>query len=184
MSHDPPAVLRHVAANLRRMRQAQGLSQDALSARAGISRRMLVAIESGDSNVSLATLDRLAIALGARFADLVMDTAEPPEARAPEIAWVDTTGRSHAILLGSLQAHRESELWAWTLAPGVIYAPEPDPPGWREIIHVIEGTLTLEVGGERRQLPAGETAIYPSHLGYAYRNEGTGTLRFVRNIVV
>ena len=119
MSHDPPAVLRHVAANLRRLRLAQGLSQDGLSAKAGISRRMLVAIESGDSNVSLATLDRLAEALGLRFADLVLDGGRPPEKRAPEIAWMDTEGRSHAVLLGSLPAQREVELWAWTLAPEI-----------------------------------------------------------------
>lgn len=49
------SVLEHVAGNLRRLRQQAGLSQQALAEAAQVSRRMLVAIESGDANVSLNT---------------------------------------------------------------------------------------------------------------------------------
>ena len=66
-----PPILEHVAGNLRRLRQEAGLSQEALAGRAGVSRRMLVNIERGDANVSLATLDRLAAALAVLFVDLV-----------------------------------------------------------------------------------------------------------------
>ena len=65
------SVLEHVAENVRRLRAAAGLSQQALAEAADVSRRMLVGIESGDANVSLNTLDRIAEALQVSFADLV-----------------------------------------------------------------------------------------------------------------
>uniref|UniRef100_UPI00259771CC helix-turn-helix transcriptional regulator n=1 Tax=uncultured Cobetia sp. TaxID=410706 RepID=UPI00259771CC len=59
-SKDRPDVLVHVAANVRRLRLAAELSQQALADQAEISRRMLVNIEKGDVNVSLGMLDKLA----------------------------------------------------------------------------------------------------------------------------
>ena len=53
------SVLQHVSLNVRRLRNAAGMSQSALAERSGVSRRMLVGIESGDANVSLNTLDRI-----------------------------------------------------------------------------------------------------------------------------
>ena len=71
-SDERPNVLEHVSENVRRLRRAAGLSQEALASAAGVSRRMLVGIEGGDVNVSLATLDRIAAALGVLFPDLVL----------------------------------------------------------------------------------------------------------------
>ena len=50
MVKDPSSrasVLQHVSHNVRRLRQAAGLSQSALAECSGVSRRMLVAIEAG-----------------------------------------------------------------------------------------------------------------------------------------
>ena len=58
------SVLQHVSLNVRSLRNANGLSQSALAERSGVSRRMLVAIEAGEKNVSLTTLDLIAEALG------------------------------------------------------------------------------------------------------------------------
>ena len=66
-------VLAFVAHNLRRLRRRSGLSQVALAQASGISRRMIVNLEGGETNISLSSLDRLAEALGASFVDLVSD---------------------------------------------------------------------------------------------------------------
>ena len=71
------SVLQHVSQNVRRLRHAADLSQTALSEKSGVSRRMLVAIEAGEKNVSLSTLDRVAEALDVAFSDLI------PGARCP-----------------------------------------------------------------------------------------------------
>ncbi|WP_239688875.1 helix-turn-helix domain-containing protein [Aquitalea magnusonii] len=55
MSNGSLEVMQNVSANLRQARQQQGYSQERLAERAGISRRMLVNIEAGESNASIAT---------------------------------------------------------------------------------------------------------------------------------
>ncbi|MBS0971910.1 helix-turn-helix domain-containing protein, partial [Serratia rubidaea] len=60
---DAPQVLQYLSSNVRGYRQQAALSQTALAALSGVSRRMLAGIEAGDRNVSLAVLDKLAAAL-------------------------------------------------------------------------------------------------------------------------
>ena len=76
-------VLAHVAGNLRALRAAAGLSQAQAAQRSGVSRRMLVALEGGDTNISLAKLARVAEALNVAFARLVREpaAADRPEAK-------------------------------------------------------------------------------------------------------
>ncbi|MDH0665871.1 helix-turn-helix domain-containing protein, partial [Pseudomonas sp. GD03858] len=73
------SVLQHVSQNVRRLRGDAGLSQAALAERSGVSRRMLVAIEAGEKNVSLTTLDLIAEALGVAFSTLI----QAPDRRDP-----------------------------------------------------------------------------------------------------
>lgn len=178
-----PDVLVHVAANVRRLRQTAGLSQQALAEQAGVSRRMLVNIEKGDVNVSLGTLDRLAEALGVLFSALVQPPDSEDSARIDEVAWAGRFPESRARLLASKPARREVELWSWTLAPGEVYESAADDAGWHEMLVVIEGTLTLEVAESQIVVEAGDFHVYPSDRPYRYRNDGSSLLRFMRNVV-
>ncbi len=56
---------------LRRLRKERGLSQQALAARAQISRNFLAQIERSESHPTVATLTRIALALGASVAELL-----------------------------------------------------------------------------------------------------------------
>jgi len=49
------SVLQHVSLNVRRLRNAAGLSQSALAEKSNVSRRMLVAIEAGGEKGSVGT---------------------------------------------------------------------------------------------------------------------------------
>lgn len=60
-----------VGANIRRLRKARGLSQEALAAEAGMSMRYLAGLERGEENPSLAFLVKLAEALGVEPARLL-----------------------------------------------------------------------------------------------------------------
>lgn len=59
------------ATNLRRLRNAQGLSQDALAYEAGISRSYLSQLEKGVFYASLRIVDQLATALNVEPSELL-----------------------------------------------------------------------------------------------------------------
>jgi transcriptional regulator with XRE-family HTH domain len=175
-------VLAHVGENLRRLRQAAGLSQTALAEAAEISRRTIINLEAGEANISLSGLDRLADALGVTFVDLVSAPAASTR-RIDAVAWRGDEPGSEAVLLGSAPARSEAQLWSWALAAGDRYDAEPDPPGWHEMVVVIAGTLLIERDEGPATLSAGDYAIYSSAQRYAYVNVHDGETRFVRTVV-
>lgn len=66
-----------LALNLRKYRQAQGLSQEELAHRADIDRTYISAIERSVYAASIEVVDRLAQALGIEAADLLRRPAIP-----------------------------------------------------------------------------------------------------------
>jgi transcriptional regulator with XRE-family HTH domain len=178
------SVLQHVSLNVRSLRNAAGMSQTTLAERSGVSRRMLVAIEAGEKNVSLTTLDLIAEALGVAFSTLIQAPDRRDPGRIEELAWAGEHPQSRAVLLGTSPARREVELWEWTLAPGECYSSEADAEGWSEQIYVAEGQLTLIIEGVERRLLVGQFHVFPSNCRYAYRNDGAMAVRFVRNVVI
>lgn len=182
MTERQAPVLRHLAANLKRLRLHAGLSQEALARSSGVSRRMLVAIEAGDSNVSLSTLDKIAASLGVLLPDLILNRDESPAA--PVLAWQGAAPESQGHLLQSAPAGRMAELWLWTLAPGDRYTSAPDPAGWWEMLLVLEGKLAVVLAGSETLLAAGQSHAYRSDVGADFVNRGDGPARFVRNVVI
>lgn len=68
----PPSALRNlVAANVRRLRNALGWSQEALAAEASMHRTYIGAVERGERNLSLDALESLAKALKVKPASLL-----------------------------------------------------------------------------------------------------------------
>ena len=63
---------RHIVAlNIRRIRKEQGLSQERLANMAEIHRTYIGAIERGERNITLDSLDKIALALNVSVAELV-----------------------------------------------------------------------------------------------------------------
>ncbi|MVV51595.1 XRE family transcriptional regulator [Pseudomonas sp. PB120] len=178
------SVLQHVSQNVRRLRHAADMSQIALAEKSGVSRRMLVAIEAGEKNVSLTTLDRVAEALDVAFSDLIQAPDVRDHSRINELAWAGLIPGSKAVLLAKANATREVELWEWRLEPGEHYPSEPDADGWHEQFYVFEGCLTLMVGEVPHRIGAGEFFMFASNQPHSYRNDGEVAVRFVRNVVI
>ncbi len=177
-------TLEQVARNLKRFRTQAGMGQQALAERSGVSRRMLVGIESGEANVSLNTLDRLAEALGLKLKDLVQDDLAQDSGRIEAVVWQGEQPESQGTLLASYPAKSEVELWRWCLMPGDRYNAAPDPAGWREMFYVIEGAVVLELIGGEHTVRTGDFHVFSSDVGpYAYRNDGQTPARFVRNVL-
>ena len=66
-----PDTLSVIAANTRRLRHQLGLSQEELAERAGLHRTYVGAIERGERNISICSLEKLARGLGCTIVALV-----------------------------------------------------------------------------------------------------------------
>jgi transcriptional regulator with XRE-family HTH domain len=69
------AILPRIGANIRRAREARGLTQEEAAERAQIDYKRWQRIESGTVNCTVRTLARVAEALSLSFWDLVRDEA-------------------------------------------------------------------------------------------------------------
>ncbi|MGF7153384.1 helix-turn-helix domain-containing protein [Novosphingobium gossypii] len=175
-------VLSHVSDNLKRLRHLAGLSQAALAAASGVSRRMIVNLEGGDTNVSLSSLDKLAWALGVDFVAMVADPQANPE-RIEALTWRGGDDASKAVLLGSVPAAASAQLWSWSLGVGGRYFAEPDPAGWHEMIFVSAGRLRIDKADGAVTIDAHDFAIYSSAQAFSYTNIGDETAKFTRVVV-
>jgi transcriptional regulator with XRE-family HTH domain len=177
----PDDVAAAVAENTRRLRQARGWSLDAFAARSGVSKGMLVQLEQARTNPSLGTLCRVAEALSVTLAALI-ETDEAPAVRVVAdgtTLWTGSSGGSAQLLVGS-DEREHVELWRWELAPGEVHrTDEGHIEGTLELVHVLDGELTLEVDGDDHVVGPGGAASYPGDRPHIYRNLGSEPCRFV-----
>ena len=183
-SQPRPDILAHVAENVRRLRRERGLSQVSLARQSGVSRRMIVAIEGDEANVSLSSLDRLAAALGVSFSEIVRPGEASDSRRIETVAWRGSLPESQGVLLGTAPATREAELWLWSLNEGERYPSEAGSGNWHEMVFVVAGSLVVEAAEGRHEIGKGDFLIFSSDRPYVFANEGDELVQFVRNVVL
>ncbi len=143
---------------------------------------MLVHLEQSRTNPSLGTLCKLADTFGVSLATLV-ELHEAPVVRVVRPAetvtlWNGAEGSAGTLLVGS-DEREHVELWNWVLAPGDGSASEPHVDGTRELLHVVDGTLTLEIAGVEHTISAGGAALFHGDRPHSYRNTHKRPVRFV-----
>jgi transcriptional regulator with XRE-family HTH domain len=172
-----------VGARVRDRRLDRGWTLDELAERSGVSRRMVVNVEQGASNPSIATLLRLGDALGVGLPALV-DVERPGALRvigagqAP-VLWRGTSGGQAALVAG-IDPPDVVELWDWTLEPGEAHSTEPHAAGTRELLLVLAGHVQLTVGQQTQLLTVGESAQFAGDVSHGYANPSAAgpTARF------
>jgi len=159
------------------LRKSRQQSFDELAIRSGVSKGMLVQIEQGRANPSIATLCRLAAGLGVSVADLIsagVESKSPVHVVAPDqtrILWKGPKGGSAALLVGS-DGPDMLELWNWTLQPGERFEARPHSVGTLELVHVQQGSLALEVDGVAHIVVTGASAFAHTDRPHAYACSG------------
>jgi len=160
-----------IGERIRQQRTARGWTLDELADRSGVSRRMVINIEHGEGNPSIATLLRISDALGVGLPVLV-DVERPreltvtPAGRAP-VLWRGPSG-GQALLVAGTEPPDVVELWDWTLRPGEEHSSEAHSPGTRELLLVLEGRVDLRVGDRTDRLEAGASAAFAGDVAHGY----------------
>src|SRR4051812_16972334 len=156
---------------VREHRNARGWTLDELSDRSGVSRRMLINIEHGQGNPSIATLLRLSDALGVGLPVLV-DVERPRDltvttaGEAPAL-WRGPSG-GRALLVAGTQPPDVVELWDWTLFPVEAHSTEAHSAGTRELLLVLDGEVELRVGDRTERLGVGDSVAFAGDVAHGY----------------
>lgn len=181
MDTSTAALASAIGARVRQERQARHWTLDQLAEAAGVSRRAVVNVEQGAANPSVGTLLRISDALGVGLPALV----EPPEPKTVKVTrrvegavlWRGDAG-GRGVLVAGTEPPDVVELWDWTLAPGEDHASEAHTSGTRELVHVLEGTLGIEVDGQAVTLEVGDAIVFPGDVTHSYANRGAHPARF------
>lgn len=170
-----PAEPPRVGATLQALRQAQGLSLDELSRRAGVSKSMLSQIERNQANPTVAVVWRLANALRVELSELLSGA----RSNAPAIETVaahatpglnSPDGLCHLRILGPIDLAGQFEWYELSIKPGGALESAPHEPGSREHLSVLSGSLEVSAGGAEQSVKVGETARYAVDGPHAIRN--------------
>jgi transcriptional regulator with XRE-family HTH domain len=176
-----------IGERVRQHRTGRGWTLDELADRSGVSRRMVINIEHGEGNPSIATLLRISDALGVGLPVLV-DVDRPraltvtASGRAP-VLWRGPRG-GEALLVAGTEPPDVVELWDWTLRPGEEHHSEAHSAGTRELLLVLDGRVDLRVGDRTDRLEAGDSAAFAGDVahGYATPADATTPARFVLTV--
>lgn len=178
---DPHDLIAQVSGTIRELRHRAGLSLDQLALRASVSKGILVQIEKGAANPSIATLCKVAAGLGVSVADLVQVAGHPPievvPAGLPRVLWRGPKGGSATFHVGS-SGPDMLELWSWELGPGERYEGSAHPAGTQELINVLHGTLALAFGDVTYVVEQGASALAHTDRPHAYTCIGKRPVRF------
>jgi len=174
-------VAHAIGARVKQQRMTRRWTLDQLASYAGVSRRVLVNVEQGAVNPRVGTLLRLSDALGVGLPALV----EPPASRTPKLTrngqgaalWTGEAGGKGMLVAGT-EPPDVGELWDWTLAPGERHDSEAHSDGTRELLPVQEGTVIVEVDGNRYDLAPGDALSFYGDAAHAYINSTDNSARF------
>jgi transcriptional regulator with XRE-family HTH domain len=169
------SVARAIGGRVRHGRNSRGWTLDQLAERSGVSRRMLVSIEQGAANPSIATLLLISDALGIGLPALV-ELDDQPGLRVTRtgtapVLWRGKLG-GRAVLVAGTEPPDVTELWDWTLGPGESHSTEAHAAGTRELLLVLDGQVKLTVGEHAEVLATGDSASFSGDLPHRYANPG------------
>src|SRR5437016_11195340 len=179
-------ISRAIGGRVRQGRSGRGWTLDQLAERSDVSRRMLVSIEQGSANPSIATLLRISDALNIGLPALVdMDRSSNlrvTRAGTAPVLWRGKLG-GRAVLVAGAESPDVTELWDWTLGPGESHSSEAHTAGTRELLLVIDGQVELTAGQHAEILAAGDSASFAGDLPHRYANPSSAqTARFALTV--
>lgn len=175
-----PSLPAELGKRLRRHRLAAGFTLEQLASRAGIGKGYLSRIENGKKVPPIATLSRLAGALGLEIASLLMS----PRSRKPwhGVSVVRHDEKRPAVLGGTTFGYDYFALSdsapTQALQPFLFTFPEQIDKfvffqhEGEELLHLLTGRVEWQVGAQKFMLESGDTVHFDSRIPHRGRSLG------------
>lgn len=175
----PPPVEVDLGARIRALRLARGATLRKLAAEAGVTESFLSQVERGVASPSIASVQRIARALGQSIAELFA-----ADERAGSLVRVDDRRRVVYQGLGAVDEFLTRapdgrlQVILSTIQPSGGTGDEPyTHDSDEEVVIVLEGSLDLWVGPEHYRLGAGDAVTHSSRVPHRNTNPGPGVAR-------
>jgi transcriptional regulator with XRE-family HTH domain len=171
--------------NVRRRREEAGLTLEQLSTRSSVSRAMLSKVERGEKSPTIGVASRIAHALGAPLSDLigapaaasgvavVMRKNDRPVFRDPETGF-----ERHMVSAapGAGGAEMVVHYLPAQVSTGLLPA---YPPGTEKQLVVLEGTLTIAIGGISETLNTGDSLFFQADADHGFANRTNAPCEYI-----
>lgn len=171
-----------VGEQIRRLRAAQSMSVRTLATRAGFSPSFISQVENGQVSPSIASLERIATALGTSLAGFFAMTkpgngvvTRASNRRELASSW----SRARIEALASVMEGSRLEAVMVTIAPGGRSGKEPSSHPGEELALVFDGQVLLILGHDTHVLQRGDTASFSSETPHLWENQSTGSAQVV-----
>ncbi|WP_198347231.1 helix-turn-helix domain-containing protein [Nocardia terrae] len=173
-------------ANVRRRREEAGLTLDQLAAQSAVSRAMLSKVERGEKSPTIGVASKIAHALNASLSDLiggppppnsavavVMRRSERPIFRDPETGFErHMVSAAPGVAGGEMLVHYLPAHISTGLLPAY-------PPGTEKQLVVLEGTLTVLLGGITETLNEGDSIFFQADTDHGFANRTTTPCEYI-----
>lgn len=176
--------IKQVAARLQGLRDALELSAEDIATTCGISTELYTQYESGESDIPVSFLHRLAGAYGVELTALLF--GEEPKMQAYYV-----TRAGHGVKVERTAAYSYQDVAAGfanrQMAPFIVTVEpsHPDTPitinthQGQEFNYVLEGRLEITVSGHAVVLNPGDTIMFDARRPHGMRTIGDKTVRFL-----
>lgn len=165
------AIARHIAQNIRQLRQSRNLTQQQLARHSGVPRPTWSNLESGTANPTVSVLAKVAAALQVSVEELI----SPPKAlaRLYRADSIPQKQRGGVLIRKLLPDHLQGlELDRMELPPGSQMTGVPHRLGTREYLACESGQISLAVSGEKYELSPGDVVVFRGDQKHSYANKG------------
>ncbi len=179
---EPDAIGALLAARLRGLRAARGLTLEQLAARSGVGRSTISSIERAEASPTAAVLNRLATALGVTLASLFEAAGAPPSPlarRADQPVWRDPGSGYLRRALSPPGSSGRLELVEVELPAGARVALDGGLGSVVQQVWLIEGHLEVRRGADMHRLGPGDCLAMRIDRPTAFANPGTTPARYL-----
>jgi transcriptional regulator with XRE-family HTH domain len=175
----PPSIEIDLGARIRALRVGRGETLRKLAAEAGVTESFLSQVERGVASPSIASVQRIARALGTSIAELfATDDPAGIVVRAAERRRIVYQGLGAVDEFLTRATDGKLQVILSTIEPGggtgdEAYTHDSD----EEVVVVLEGSLDLWVGQEHYRLGTGDAVTHSSRVAHRNTNPGPGVAR-------
>jgi transcriptional regulator with XRE-family HTH domain len=168
-----------IAANVRRLRAARGLSAAGLARASGVARATLAELEAGRGNPTVETLYGLASVLGVTLADLLVEAEAPAVqvVRAGEGPHVSGPVLEARLLRQATVERARMEVYELDVHPGRPRRADPHQAGVVEQLLVHEGRLRIGPESDPVELGPGDFVAFDGSVAHVYEALGGERVR-------